>query len=76
MPVVILCLGRDYGNVVGGEGCDYRNDVSMNAEKLDILEHPLDGSGENQLNLYKCFPDKLMYYLQTRETNLSEGRNR
>ena len=47
----------------------------MNDEKLDILEHPLDGRGENKINLYKYFPGKLMYYLQTRETNLSEGRN-
>jgi hypothetical protein len=33
---------------------------SINDEKLDILEHPLDGSGENQLNLYKYFPGRFI----------------
>jgi hypothetical protein len=41
-------------------GCDYGFDVSINDEKLDILEHPLDGSGENQLNLYKYFPGRFI----------------
>ena len=44
------CVHLVTTEMMSGEGCDYRNDVRINDEKLDILEHPLDGSGENQLN--------------------------
>ena len=42
------------------EGMSGQSQTTAFSKKLDILEHPLDGSGENQLNLYKYFPGRLI----------------